>query len=157
MNNFDKHKDSDSFLWERYKTAGLKKPVQCPGDFELAAFIEGSLSAAQKASIEAHLAVCADCLDTVIEIRMQETEEKAAARERTKASWTRWKHLVYDFSFSWITPAVATILVIVFAAHLGIRTFSNQTRMHAAVSSSLSISDEDSTGFLSEEVTGGMF
>ncbi|MCK4728799.1 MAG: hypothetical protein KAT27_07750 [Desulfobacterales bacterium] len=92
---------------------------------------------------------------------MLEPEEKAPAPEKTKMSWTRWKHLVYDFSFRWLTPAVATILAIVFAAHFGSRTFSNQNHVHAAVSSSislgLSIAEEAPDGLLSEVTVGGMF
>jgi anti-sigma factor RsiW len=160
MKGFGKNKITDSYLWERYKSAALRKPDQCPDDIELAAFIDGTLSAEQKASIEAHLTVCRDCLDMVIEINMQAVERKAAAREKTKTSWASWKHLAYDFSFRWLAPAVATILVIMFAAQFGSRTFNNQSRMHAVVSSSisfgLSIAEEAPPTFLSEEATGGI-
>lgn len=161
MNDFNRHKDSDGSLWKRYKRAALKKPDQCPDDIELAAFIEGSLPPAQKAGIEAHLAVCEDCLDTVIEIRMQTTEKETSARERIKKSQLKWKHLVYDFSFRWLAPAVATILVIMIAAQFGSKTFNNQSRVHVAVLSSISF-DLNNTGgtfagFGSEDVTGGVF
>jgi hypothetical protein len=161
MNDFDKQKYSSSFLWGLYKTATTIKPDGCPDDIELAAFIEGTLSVAQKESIEAHLSVCEDCLDTIIEIGMQEAKEKAAAHEKTKTSWTGWKHLVFDLSFRWLTPAVAVILAIIFAVQFGSLTFKNQNRIQVAVLSSISfglnLADEKRAGFLPEDNAGGLF
>lgn len=161
MNDFDKQKYYSKFLWGLFKTVTTKKPDECPDDIELAAFIEGTLSTAQKESIEAHLSVCEDCLDTIIEVRMQEAEEKTVAHEKTKTSWTGWKHLIFDLSFRWLTPAVATVLVIIFAVQFGSLTFKNQNRIHVAVLSSISFglnfSDEERNGFFSEDDAGGLF
>ena len=161
MNDFDKHRYFDSSLWERYKTASLKQPDQCPDDIELAAFIEGSLPAKKKESIEAHLAVCDNCLDMVIEISMQTTEKETPAQKKSKKSRFKWKHLVYDFSFRWLAPAVATIFVIMLATQFGSLTFKNQRRMHVAVLSSISfglnITGEPTDMIGSEDVTGGVF
>ena len=161
MNDFEKQKYSINSLWGLYKKTTIKKPGGCPDDIELAAFIDGTLPAAQKKSMEAHLAVCGDCLDTVIETRMQKAKKEALAHEKARTSWAGWKHLVFDLSFRWLTPAVATALVIIFAIQFGSLTFKNQNHIQVAVLSSISFGlnfiDEERTDFLSKDDAGGLF
>lgn len=61
---------TDERLW---RSAAPMKPAlsaACPGQLELASYLDGRLSAAEVESIEAHLAVCRECREAAADARL---------------------------------------------------------------------------------------
>lgn len=78
----DEKNPTDERLW---RSAGPMKPAlsaTCPGQLQLASYLDGHLSAAQIESVEAHLAVCRECREAVADARLIVAE---AARSRSGA------------------------------------------------------------------------
>ena len=67
--NPDNHK-LDGDLWKRYRAASRRyRAIACPDANTLAAYIEGNLPVSQLPVMEAHLASCSACLETVVALR----------------------------------------------------------------------------------------
>ena len=78
----DEKNPTDERLW---RTAAPMEPVlsaACPGQLELASYLDGRLSAAEVESIEAHLAVCRECREAAADARLI---VGATARSRPEA------------------------------------------------------------------------
>ncbi len=66
----DEKNPTDERLW---RSAAPMKPAlsaACPGQLELALYLDGRLSAAEIEAVEAHLAVCHECREAVADARL---------------------------------------------------------------------------------------
>jgi anti-sigma factor RsiW len=72
MNRMEQDNTDDRRLWEQFRAA-LRAEVDaagaCPGMLDLAAYVDGRLDESHCDAVEAHLAACPACLQTVIETR----------------------------------------------------------------------------------------
>jgi anti-sigma factor RsiW len=77
-------------LWRRY-AAGRADPegTGCPDPVGLAAFLDGTADEAERARVEAHLAVCAACLGAVEDARAIAHAPLAPLAEERRRRFTR--------------------------------------------------------------------
>ncbi len=61
---------TDERLWRSAGPMGPALSATCPGQLELASYLDGRLSAAEIESIEAHLAACRECRETADDARL---------------------------------------------------------------------------------------
>lgn len=72
MNPMEQDNSDDRRLWEQFQTAQRAEVDvvgACPGMLDLAAYVDGRLDESHCDTVEAHLAACPACLQTVIETR----------------------------------------------------------------------------------------
>ena len=70
MTESPEERDNDRRLWQRVGTGRSRaKPAPCPDPQAMAAYLESRLTSAQREGIEHHLARCAACLETFVELR----------------------------------------------------------------------------------------
>ena len=70
MNPMEQDNSDDRRLWEQFRLAQrAETPGDCPGMLDLAAYVDGRLDESHGDAVEAHLAACPACLQTVIETR----------------------------------------------------------------------------------------
>jgi anti-sigma factor RsiW len=74
MNREDQARIEEGQLWRRYRSAGPRPSPECPGESELAGFIDGRLPPDRHDTIEAHMADCPECLDALIQMRALQAE-----------------------------------------------------------------------------------
>lgn len=124
---------SDEQLWGRVAQGPPQGPTACPSLLELAAFIDGRASEAERQALESHLADCPDCLAAVAEIRSVQTDAGALVpaallesakglvteRKRTRGSWALadWRLVG-----RWSAAAAASIVIGLAGYHTGVKT-----------------------------------
>ncbi len=127
---------SDEQLWGRVAQGPPQGPTACPSLLELAAFIDGRASEAERQALESHLADCPACLEAVAEIRSVQTDagdssalvpaallESAKGlvteRKRTRRSWALadWRLVG-----RWSAAAAASIVMGLAGYHAGVKT-----------------------------------
>lgn len=89
---------------DRLLGAALRTPANAPGACppadELAAFVEGTLSAAERDAFERHAAICARCHQALAVIG---STEPLADTRRERRAWLAWPAL------RWVVPAAAIL------------------------------------------------
>jgi hypothetical protein len=103
--------DMDRLLRAALTPASLDSAGECPGPGLLAAFVEGNVTAAEQAALDAHIAGCGRCQDALAALSQDLPEEEADAPA------TRWFTWVAQPRLRWLVPisAAATIAVVFFA------------------------------------------
>ncbi|MEE9130161.1 MAG: zf-HC2 domain-containing protein [Phycisphaerales bacterium] len=66
----DKENPTDERLWRSAAPTEPALSAACPGQLELASYLDGRLSAAEVESIEAHLAACPECREAAADARL---------------------------------------------------------------------------------------
>ncbi len=127
---------SDEQLWGRVAQGPPQGPTACPSLLELAAFIDGRASEAERQALESHLADCPACLEAVAEIRsvqadagdssalvpatlLESAKGLVAERMRTRRSWALadWRLVG-----RWSAAAAASIVMGLAGYHTGVKT-----------------------------------
>jgi anti-sigma factor RsiW len=156
--------DSDERqLVERFARGLRQAPASCPSELELAAYADGRASEAEAVRIEAHLALCAKCLEGVIQARQLAAATPAAPSQLTSrakalvAGWRptsvrrRWRTVA-----SWAAAAAAAGAL----GFAGLRagTAASKARQEAAASVGTELSFEAPEQYLallsSDDVLG---
>jgi len=75
----DASDNSERTLARRFRQLARREPGTCPDELGLAAYVDGLASEAETARIEAHLAVCRECLLAVADARRLAGRAHAAA------------------------------------------------------------------------------
>jgi hypothetical protein len=103
--------DMDRLLRAALTPASRDSAGECPGPGLLAAFVEGNVTAAEQAALDAHIATCGRCQDALAALSQDLPEEE------TVAPATRWFTWVAQPRLRWLVPisAAATIAVVFFA------------------------------------------
>ena len=110
--------DVDRLLRAVLKPAPRSVPGDCPDAGVLAAFVEGGLTATEQSALEAHLAGCGRCQETLAVLSHDLPDEAAAdAAVETVVPETRWFTWVTRPRLRWLVPisAAATVAVVFFA------------------------------------------
>ncbi|MHC4446937.1 MAG: anti-sigma factor family protein [Planctomycetota bacterium] len=127
---------SDEQLWGRVAHGPPDSPTACPSPLELAAFIDGRASEAQRQALESHLADCPACLEAVAEIRSVQTEAgdssvlvpatllESAKGLVTERKRTRRSLVLADWRLigRWSAAAAASIVMGLAGYHAGVKT-----------------------------------
>ncbi len=74
----EQQNQAEQQLWQRAAGAGRTLSVACPGQLELASYLDGQLSDPQVESLEAHLADCRECRQAVTDARLIMAEAAAS-------------------------------------------------------------------------------
>ncbi len=125
----DEKNPTDERLW---RSAAPMKPAlsaACPGQLELASYLDGRRSAAEIESIETHLVVCRECREAVADARLivvATARSRPAAPERVIESaqalvsaqsqpllGLKWR------TARWPAAAAASVAICVFGYHTG--------------------------------------
>ena len=97
----------------------------CPGQLELASYLDGRLSAAEIESIEAHLAVCPECREAVADARLIvavaaraperviESAQALVGAQSQPLLGLKWR------TARWPAAAAASVAICVFGYHTG--------------------------------------
>lgn len=89
------HDPNEIRLWRQCAASGKgERAGACPGAVELAAYLDGGLSAEAAATLEAHLVRCPACLDAVVELRELRAGEAPAGFIAPETVAARAKALV---------------------------------------------------------------
>ena len=127
----DMHDDDSPLreLWARFRRGAKAPSGICPDPNVLAAYLDGTLPAAEAETVEAHLASCAGCLDTVTAFRSVEREAAQtpeAVVRRAKALVAPRLRVVWK-AVRWTAAAASLLLACASGYVLGAR--SAVTRM----------------------------
>lgn len=87
------HNPNELRLWRAYAPGDSAAAGSCPEAVDLASYIDGRLDVEKAAAMEAHLAACESCLETVIDMR-HVASERAAGFIAPAAAAVRAKSLV---------------------------------------------------------------
>jgi len=105
--------DMDRLLRAVLKPAPHEEAGDCPDAGLLAAFVDGSLTAAEQSALEAHMATCGRCQEALAVLSHDLTREEDAAAKPQIGWFTR----VTRTQLRWLVPisAAATVAVVFFA------------------------------------------
>lgn len=162
----------DKDLWQQYRNASHRyRATACLDINTQAAYIEGNISAPQLSVMEAHLAFCSTCLETVMVARTQLAEPSLPAPEhlilQAKAlvpqadkkhrvvfpwhDWLAWL-LLPRKTVEWASVAAAVAVAGVCGFAIGQDMYVNSRTINLLVSSELSFNLDEPPGgpFISE-------
>ena len=109
-----RHNDAgERELWRRFARGASQGANPCPDELELAAYVDGLASEAERTSLEAHLARCPLCLEAVVEARRSagDTVREAAPLvvARAQALVAARQQRTWRAAAGWAAAAAASI------------------------------------------------